>query len=216
MQQTKKIVGVVGSYRKGHIIDSAVDEVLAAAQQAGASVSKIYLLDRHIEFCNNCRSCTGEQGDRRGSCVIKDDMGALLDTLESADGIVLGSPINFFSVTALTKRFVERLVCYAYWPWGGRVPTLRSTKRSRRAVLLLSCAMPAFMARLFCGAPRVLKSAATVLGARSVGMLIIGQVAQQQDQALPPRARNKARRLGARLVAGTGAATTADSPGGQP
>lgn len=202
MQQPKKIVAVVGSYRKGGIIDSAVDQVLAAAAEQGARVSKIYLLDKHIEFCSNCRRCTQEQGDRRGYCAIRDDMAGVLDELESADGIVLGSPINFFSVTALTKRFVERLVCYAWWPWGGRVPKMRSSKRPRSAVLLLSCAMPAFMARLLGGAPRVLKTAAAILGARIVGLLIIGQVAQQEHETLPDRARNKARQLGVKLAAG--------------
>jgi putative NADPH-quinone reductase len=202
MQQVKKIIGVVGSYRKGHIIDSAVDEVLSAASESGASVSKVYLLDKHIEFCNNCRKCTQDKGGDRGACVIEDDMGALLDTLEDADGIVLGSPINFFSVTALTKRFVERLVCYAWWPWGARVPRLRSGRRPRKAALLLSCAMPAFLARMFCGAPRVLKSAATVLGARSVGLLIIGQAAQQEYQELSARTCAKARRLGIKLAEG--------------
>lgn len=200
MQQPKKIVAVVGSYRKGGIIDAAVDEVLAAAGERGAHVSKIYLSEKQIGFCDNCRSCTQQQGDRRGVCVIKDDMAALLDELESADGIVLGSPINFFTVTALTKRFVERLVCYAWWPWGARVPRLRSKDRPRRAVLLLSCAMPAFLARMFCGAPREMKSAATVLGARIVGLLIVGQVAQQKNQPLPARARNRARRLGYRVA----------------
>ena len=202
MQQSKKIVAVVGSYRKGGIIDSAVDQVLAAAAEQGARVSKIYLLDKHIEFCSNCRCCTQDQGDRRGYCAIRDDMAEVLDELESADGIVLGSPINFFSVTALTKRFVERLVCYAWWPWGARVPKMRSSERPRRAVLLLSCAMPGFMARLLGGAPRVLKSAATTLGARIVGLLIIGQVAQQEHEELPGRAANKARQLGVKLAAG--------------
>ena len=202
MQQSNKIVAVVGSYRKGGIIDSAVDQILAAAAEQGARVSKIYLLDKHIEFCSNCRSCTQDQGDRRGYCAIRDDMAEVLDELESADGIVLGSPINFFSVTALTKRFVERLVCYAWWPWGGKVPKMRSSERPRRAVLLLSCAMPAFMARLVGGAPRVLKSAATTLGARTIGLLIIGQVAQQEHEDLPDRARNKARQLGVKLAAG--------------
>lgn len=26
--------------------------------------------------------------------------------------------MNFGSVTAIMKRFIERLTVYAYWPWG--------------------------------------------------------------------------------------------------
>ena len=57
-----KIIAIVGTYRKGGVIDTAVDEILASAREADAEVSKVYLIDRHIEFCTNCRSCTQEPG----------------------------------------------------------------------------------------------------------------------------------------------------------
>lgn len=200
MSDPRKVVALVGSYRKGGIIDSAVDEMLAAAEEAGAEVSKIYLADRNIEFCLNCRRCTQAEGKQRGHCVQNDDMAALLDEIESADGLILGSPTNFFTVTALTKRFVERLVCYVYWPWGARAPRMRNKERNKKALLVISGAMPAFIARLFTGTLRVLKSAAAALGARPVGTLIIGQVAQQEKEQLPRRALSRARRLGRKLV----------------
>jgi multimeric flavodoxin WrbA len=200
MSDPRKVVAVVGSYRKSGIIDSAVDVMLAAAEQTGAQVSKIYLADRNIEFCLNCRRCTQAEGKERGRCVQNDDMAALLDEVESADGLILGSPVNFFTVTALTKRFVERLVCYAYWPWGARIPRMRSRRRDKKALLVISCAMPGFLARLFTGTLRVLKSAATALGARPVGTLIIGQVARREKERLPRRALERARRLGNKLV----------------
>jgi multimeric flavodoxin WrbA len=200
MSDPRKVVALVGSYRKGGIIDSAVDEMLAAAEEAGAEVSKIYLADRNIEFCLNCRRCTQAEGKQRGRCVQNDDMAALLDEIEAADGLILGSPINFFTVTALTKRFVERLVCYVYWPWGARVPRMRNKERNKKALLVISGAMPAFLARLFTGTLRVLKSAAAALGARPVGTLIIGQVAQREKEQLPRGARSRARRLGRKLV----------------
>lgn len=200
MSDPRKVVAVVGSYRKGGIIDSAVDEMLAAAEEAGAEVAKIYLADRQIDFCLNCRRCTQAEGRQRGRCVQDDDMAALLDEIEAADGLILGSPINFFTVTALTKRFVERLVCYAFWPWGARAPRTRDGNRDKKALLVISCAMPGFLARHFTGALRVLKSAATALGARPVGTLIIGQVAQQEREPLPRRARFRARRLGRKLA----------------
>ena len=65
-----KVVGINGSYRKGQIIDSAVSAVLEGAKAQGAQTNKIFLLDKHIEFCNNCRSCTqSKEETRRGSCV---------------------------------------------------------------------------------------------------------------------------------------------------
>ncbi len=57
-----RIVAIIGSYRKGGIIDRAVDEILSSAGEEGAETDKIYLIDKLIEFCTNCRTCTQQQG----------------------------------------------------------------------------------------------------------------------------------------------------------
>ena len=54
---------------------------------------------------------------RRGKCVHNDDMDEILRAVDAADAVVLAAPTNFFNVNALTRRFIERLVPYAYWPW---------------------------------------------------------------------------------------------------
>lgn len=66
----RKVVAIVGSYRKGGTVDTAVDAVLAGAREHGAETKKIYLIDQHIEYCRNCRSCTQDPGETRGKCVI--------------------------------------------------------------------------------------------------------------------------------------------------
>ena len=77
MKKNTRVTAIVGSYRKGGIIDSAVDEILAGARKEGALVSKILLIDRHIEFCTNCRTCTQQPGPQRGKCIIDDGAGWL-------------------------------------------------------------------------------------------------------------------------------------------
>jgi hypothetical protein len=46
----------------------------------------------------------------------------------------------------------------------------------------------------------LLKKAAAVMGAKTVGVLFIGLAAQAPEQALAKRARARARRLGCRLA----------------
>jgi NAD(P)H-dependent FMN reductase len=193
-----KVTAVVGSYRRGGIVESAVDEILAAAESRGADVEKVHLLDRQVEFCANCRVCTLEPGAERGRCVIEDDVRGILDTLDATDVIVLASPVNFWSVTALMKRFIERTVCHGYWPWGGS-PTPRRP-RTKRAIIVAASAAPAIMARWGTDAGKLLRRVAHLLGAKRVDTLWIGLARRTPDAGLPPRARTRARVLGRRIV----------------
>ena len=105
-------------------------------------MTKIYLIDKHIEFCTNCRTCTQQEGSQRGQCPIDDDMQGILQQIERSDAIVLASPMNFWTVTAVMKRFIERLVCFAYWPWGRHAPKIRKRRKTKRAVVVISSAAP--------------------------------------------------------------------------
>ena len=182
----KKLVAIVGSYRKGRITDTAVDAVIEGAVTRGAKAEKIYLLDKDIEFCENCRKCASEPlGPVRGQCVHCDDMAEILDKIDSADYVVLASPVNFFTVTALMKRFVERLIVYGYWPWGKKVPAMRIKHATKRAVVITSSACPTLVARLMMrNSVRVLNAAAACVGSRVVKTLYYGGVGQSENQQL--------------------------------
>ncbi|WP_204141009.1 flavodoxin family protein [Halomicronema sp. CCY15110] len=199
MTATHRIIGIVGSYRKDGTIDTAVTAVLAAAQAAGAETHKIYLQDQHIEFCTNCRACLQQPGPQRGKCVLHDDMAAILDQLDAADGLVLGAPVNFGNVNALTQRFVERCVCYGYWPWGQKAPSARQSQMTKRAVLVSSSAAPGFLARWLTSVTKTLQQLATLLGAKPIGTLWIGMIDPQAAQ-LSPRVQRRAQKLGQRLA----------------
>lgn len=200
MSSPKRITAIVGSYRKNGAIHCLVDEVLAAAKEAGAEVAKIDLLDKHVEFCTNCRSCTQKEGTARGRCLLQDDMNSILDEIDRSDVIILASPMNFFTVTALMKRFIERLVCYAYWPWDKAAPKPRNPKQGKRALIVGTSAAPSLLVRWFTPMTGLLKKTARLLGAKKVDTLLVGLVAMNQQPDVGRRARNKARRLGARLA----------------
>lgn len=199
---SKRIIAVVGSYRRDGTIDRLVDHVLESAAEEGASTHKIVLLDRHIEFCTNCRACAQEAGEGRGRCELGDEMAGILDEIEQADGMVLGSPVNFGTVTAVMKRFIERTICLAYWPWGKVAPAGRNKRRNKQAVVIASCAAPGLLGRITGNGIGVMKKAVGVLGGKTVGTLMVGLVALERHQELPRRAVRKARRLGKKLAAG--------------
>jgi multimeric flavodoxin WrbA len=200
----RKIVGIVGSYRKGGIIDSVVSAVLNGAETKGAETKKIYLVDKHIEFCMNCRSCVQEKNyETRGKCMHNDDMEEILREIDNADGVVLGAPINFFNVTALMKKFIERLLPYCYWPWGRAIPKYRIKKNkiSKKAVTVTSSGCPAWLGRIiFSGALSVLKAAARCIGASVVKSLYFGMVRRNENSQLSEGALLKAYKAGEKLA----------------
>jgi putative NADPH-quinone reductase len=197
---SNSVVAIVGSYRKGGTIDQAVEAILEGARAKGAITQTVQLRNCHIEFCTNCRHCMQEPGETRGRCLQKDDLEPILAGIESADAVVLGAPVNAFNTTALFRRFIERLVGYGYWPWGQNAPKTRSDRKSRKAVLVTSAAMPGFLIPLATGAPRALRTAAGLLGAKTVGKLWIGLSAHEEHQKLSAHTRMRARQLGAKLA----------------
>jgi multimeric flavodoxin WrbA len=202
MENGRKVLAIVGSYRKDGIIDSAINEILDSARESGAETAKIYLIDKNIEFCTNCRACTQQEGCERGECIIADDMSSILDEIERSDAIILGSPMNFWTVTAVTKTFIERLVCFAYWPWGMPAPKMRSRPKEKLAVVVASSAAPSLLARFSSKMVKLLKETVGLLGAGKIDVLFIGLAAREKHQDIGARARKKARLLGRKLASG--------------
>jgi putative NADPH-quinone reductase len=125
----------------------------------------------------------------------------LINKIELANAYILAAPTNLSSVTAIFKRFMERLTVYAYWPWDMNAPQFRKANAPRKKALLVSsCAAPGLLGRWIYSSGRQLRMTAKVIGADTVGVLFTGQVAKQQQPHLPDKTRLKAISLAAKLV----------------
>jgi multimeric flavodoxin WrbA len=197
---SQKVLAIVGSYRKGGTIDSAVQAIMAGARENGAETHTLYLSDQHLEFCTNCRRCTQVPGLQRGICVQQDDLQSILTEIDAADALILGAPVNYWNVSALFRRFMERLLGYCYWPWGQGAPRMRNKHLARKAVLVSSSSMPGFCIPLLTGAARALRVTAKMLGIKPVASLWIGLRGKEPNQPLSPRILARARRIGLTLA----------------
>lgn len=196
-----KILAINGSYRDDGITDQTVEALAQAIEAAGAEVEIILLREYPIEFCLNCRACTQQPGAVPGECVYHDGMQELIDKIERADGYILAAPTNFGSVTAIFKRFMERLAVYAYWPWDTIGPRYRKARAPRKKALLVSsCAAPGIIGRWFFGTEKQLKMTAKVIGAEVVGSLFTGMIAKEQHPKLPEGVRARIKALAGRVV----------------
>ena len=135
-----------------------------------------------------------------GICVQHDGMQALVDKIEHADGYIFAAPTNFGSVTALFKRFMERLIVYAFWPWGMHAPKFRKAKLpKKKAILVSSCAAPGFIGRWIYGTHKQLNATAQTVGAKVVGTLFTGLISDEPHANLPQRVQAKIQRLAANI-----------------
>jgi len=109
----RTIVILKGSPRENGNSAILADQAAAGARQAGASVETYSLHNMDIRPCDNCDVCR----ETDGVCIIKDDMQILYPRLLAADGILIATPIYWFSVSAQTKLFIDRW--YALGTSGG-------------------------------------------------------------------------------------------------
>ena len=81
-----------------------VKAVLNGAKSKGFKVELLDLCKLNIEYCNACGVCY-----KRGKCAKKDDFQFLYKKMVAADGLVMGSPNYFRSVTAQMKTMIDRM-----------------------------------------------------------------------------------------------------------
>jgi multimeric flavodoxin WrbA len=98
-----KILGISCSPRKGGNTEILISEALSGAKEEGANTSLLQIHKLKIAPCNGCSKC-----HQSGECRIKDDMQKVYQRLLAADGIILGSPVYFWSVSAQTKTLMDR------------------------------------------------------------------------------------------------------------
>ncbi len=100
-----KILGINGSPRGAKSTTmKLVEAVLEGAKEAGAETKLIDLCSLKIDYCDACGVCY-----KKGRCVHQDDFGTVYDEIMASDGLVLGSPVYFGSVTAQMKTMIDRM-----------------------------------------------------------------------------------------------------------
>ncbi len=100
-----KILGISGSPRKKGNTVAMLTEALNAAKAEGAEVELYSVAGKNIQPCDGCWACV-----KTGQCHIKDDMDALLDKIIAADGLILGTPVYFWGMTAQLKAIIDRSI----------------------------------------------------------------------------------------------------------
>ena len=74
------------------------------AKAAGNEVEFITLRNKEINFCIGCLSC-----QKTGTCVLKDDVPAIMDSVLNADVVCWATPIYYYEMSGQMKTLIDRM-----------------------------------------------------------------------------------------------------------
>ena len=103
-----KILGIACSPRTGGNTEIMIKEALAKAEEEGAQTELVTLAQKSIAPCDACKSCR-----KTGKCHLKDDMRDIYVKFLEADGIIFGSPVFYWTVTAQAKALIDRTFVFS-------------------------------------------------------------------------------------------------------
>ena len=123
-----KVLGIVGSPRKGGNTDVLVERVLEGARKESAQVEKLYLRDFEIHPCQGAFSCEVAQ-----RCILPDDMHKIYPKMHEAAGIVMGTPIYMANVSGPLVNFIDR--CRPFISYLDSLGKVRLTPEEKKTIL---------------------------------------------------------------------------------
>jgi len=102
-----RITGIIGSPRLKKNTDALVQQTLNGCRSKGALVETIYLNKLEIKPCQAHKVQDGK------GCIIRDGMDAVYEIFEASEGLVLGTPVFYNSVSSQMKLMIDRSYCLA-------------------------------------------------------------------------------------------------------
>ncbi len=105
-----RVIAFNGSPRKKWNTATLLEKALEGAAAQGAETELIHLYGLSFKGCVSCFACKTRGGKSYGRCAIKDDLASVFESVEAADGFILGSPIYLGTVSGEMRSFMERLI----------------------------------------------------------------------------------------------------------
>ncbi len=98
-----KIVILKASPRKNGNSNALAAAFAEEAKKAGAFVTEYDTANMKVGGCRGCYGCM-----TKGECVFRDDFDKIAEDLRDADGIVIASPVYWYTFPAQIKAVIDR------------------------------------------------------------------------------------------------------------
>ncbi|MDR2054560.1 MAG: flavodoxin family protein [Desulfovibrio sp.] len=107
------VLAVNGSPRRHWNTETVLEHALAgAAQFPDARTESLYLYPMKYSGCIGCYMCK-QKGKPSGLCRFEAALTPILEKAQKSDVLLIGTPVYFFTESAGTRAFIERLL----YPW---------------------------------------------------------------------------------------------------
>lgn len=116
-----KVLMINGSPNKEGCTYTALSEIAKTLKEEGVESEIVHIGSGPIHGCIGCGKCKDSDA-RTGRCIFEDDVvNQLIEKMEQADGLIIGSPVYFASangslVAALDRMFYAGRGCFAHKP----------------------------------------------------------------------------------------------------
>ncbi|TKG93669.1 flavodoxin family protein [Puteibacter caeruleilacunae] len=133
-----KVVAFNGSPKKQGNTFHALQLVCKELEAEGIETEIVHLGNKGIRACTACNKCRENQDEK---CIIKtDNVNDWIQKMKNADGILLGSPVHFSSMSANMKAFLDR----AFYVSGSNGNLFRHKAGATIAAVRRSGGLPTF------------------------------------------------------------------------
>ena len=107
----KKILIIDGGPRKKFNLAQLLETFTEGVKSVDASieVEHVRLYDLDYKGCVSCMGCKLAGGKNEGRCVRKDGLSEVLSQLDTIDGLAIGSPIYYGTITGQLQAALERM-----------------------------------------------------------------------------------------------------------
>ena len=109
-----KIIGITCSPRPKSNSRYALEEAFKTLKNEGMETEIFDMNKLDVKPCQGCDFCKTNDEQK---CAVKDDMQDIYESLKTADGILLASPIYMGQLSAQAKIFLDRLYAYFMSNW---------------------------------------------------------------------------------------------------
>jgi multimeric flavodoxin WrbA len=106
-------MAINGSPRKHGNTATLLGKALEGASSQETETELVHLYDHNFTGCRSCYACKLKGGNSYGKCAVQDGLTSVLERVQRADALIMGSPIYLGMLSGEMKSFLERFI-YPY------------------------------------------------------------------------------------------------------